>query len=94
MGLESIDKVDAKIKMQCIFYAHPFSIEACEQLNSSALCFTPFPLSILPVKYKYVCDIIATIMEYDSTEGGMSLHCHGNRQTVFITGSFRLSLKH
>lgn len=67
---------------------------APKQENSNAFCFTAFLLSVLPAKTKYVCDIIATIMEYDSTEAGMSLYCHGNRQTVFITSSFRLSLKH
>lgn len=63
-------------------------------LAPKAFGFTPFTLFVLPAKRKYVCGIIATIMEYDSIEAGMSLYCHGNRQTVFITGSFRLSLEH
>lgn len=91
MALETIDKVKPKLRCNAYFLHIPLALK---HGNSSAFCFTPFPLSVLPTKYKYVCDIIATIMEYDSTEAGMSLYCHGNRQTVFITGSFRLSLKH
>jgi len=91
MALESIDKV--KPKLRCNAYILHIPI-ALKHVNRSGFCFILLPLSFLSAKYKYVCDIIATIIEYDSTEAGTSLYCHSNRQTVFITGSLRLSLKH
>lgn len=40
------------------------------------------------------CHITVAIMENDSTEVGMSLYYHGNRQTVLITDSLKVSFKY
>jgi len=52
------------------FTAHPLTLK---YVNNSALGFTPFIVSVLPAKWKQVCDIRATIMKYDSIGAGMSL---------------------
>lgn len=79
------------MKMWCIFLHIPLALK---HVNSSAIGFIPIPFSISPAKWKGVCHITVAIMENESREVGMSLYYHGNRQTVLMTGSFKVSLKY